>query len=222
MSAPGPDSPREVRLDAAGVALEGTLTSSTGAPGLVVFAHGSGSGRHSPRNRAVAQALNHAGLATLLFDLLTGDEEYEDRHSRRLRFDVPLLAERLAGAVDWARARPDTAALPIGLFGASTGAAAALVTAAGRPDDIGAVVSRGGRVDLAGDVLDRVRAPTLMIVGEHDDLVHELNEQAAARMTCAHALEVVGGATHLFEELGALDRVAALAAAWFRRHLNTA
>ena len=219
MSDAQPAAGEEVRLTAAGAGLNGTLALPPRAGALVLFAHGSGSSRHSPRNRAVAAALNRAGLGTLLFDLLTDAEEPEDRYSRRPRFDIPLLGARLTGAIDWARDRPATAGLPIGLFGASTGAAAALVAAAERPDEVAAVVSRGGRVDLAAEALPRVRAPTLMIVGEHDGLVLELNEQAARQLSCEQSLEIVPGATHLFEELGAMERVADLAVDWFRRHL---
>jgi len=165
----------------------------------------------------VAGVLQDAGFATVLADLLTADEEQTDLRTRALRFDVVLLADRLADMVAWARAGPATGGLPVGLFGASTGAAAALLTAAARPDDVGAVVSRGGRPDLAGDALPRVRAPTLLIVGGRDEVVLDLNRRAYDRLTCKKQLEVVPGATHLFEEPGALDQVAALAADWFTK-----
>lgn len=213
---------RPVTIPADEIALAGDLCLPENAGGLVIFAHGSGSSRHSPRNRAVAGALNEAGLATLLFDLLTESEEPADRYARHLRFDIPLLTRRLEAAVAWATAHHETAALPIGLFGASTGAAAALVTAANRPQQITAVVSRGGRADLAETALPRVRAPTLLIVGGHDDLVVELNEAAAARMRCEVRVEVVPDATHLFQEYGALEQVARLARDWLVHHLTAA
>lgn len=184
--------------------------------GLVIFAHGSGSSRLSPRNQFVARQLQARGLATLLFDLLT-DEEARDR---RNVFDIPLLALRLGAALEWQQSRPEIARLPTGLFGASTGAAAALVAAAHFAERVGAVVSRGGRPDLAGTALPRVRAPTLLIVGGADVEVLELNREAAAQMTCEHALRVVPGATHLFEEPGTLEAVAALAADWLALHLT--
>lgn len=194
--------------------LPGTLTLPPNPVAMVVFAHGSGSGRLSPRNMAVAEALREARLATLLFDLLT-PYEAQDRSNV---FDIPLLAERLESAVDFLREHPEASGLPIGLFGASTGAAAALVAAARRPDDVAAVVSRGGRPDLAGDMLSRVRAPTLLIVGGADTQVLDLNRAAQAQMTCQNKLVIVPGATHLFEEPGALEEVARLAADWFMRH----
>ncbi|HEX6844000.1 MAG TPA: dienelactone hydrolase family protein [Actinomycetota bacterium] len=190
--------------------------------GVVVFAHGSGSSRQSPRNRMVADDLHRAGFATLLFDLLTPAEERVDLVTRHLRFDIPLLAGRLAEAVDHVGRRADTRGLPIGVFGASTGAAAAIIAAAARPEAVGAVVSRGGRPDLADDALGAVLAPTLLIVGGLDDVVIGLNRDAAARMTCPHELTIVPGATHLFEEAGSLEEVARLATAWFRRHLRVA
>jgi dienelactone hydrolase len=209
-----------VRIAAGPVSLEGDLTVPAGARGIVLFAHGSGSGRHSPRNRLVADVLRRAGLATLLLDLLTADEEDIERRGGRLRFNIDLLADRLAGATDWAAAQPLTAGLRVGYFGASTGAGAALVAAAGRPDAIGAVVSRGGRPDLAGGALPLVLAPTLLIVGGNDVPVIDLNEQAAARMTAAETqIVIVPGATHLFEEPGTLEEVARLASDWFTRHL---
>jgi putative phosphoribosyl transferase len=199
------------RIPADDVVLDGDLRIPTHPCGWVIFAHGSGSSRRSPRNIAVAEALNRAGIATLLFDLLTSEEELD----RANVFDVDLLARRLVGATHWLTERPDAHDLPIGYFGASTGAAAALIAAAELGDEISAVVSRGGRPDLARGVLREVRSPTLMIVGGADRVVLELNEDAASRLTCPHGLEVVPGATHLFEEPGALDRVASLAARWF-------
>lgn len=210
---------RAVRIPVDGVVLDGDLVAPRGATGLVLFAHGSGSSRRSPRNRHVASVLHDAGVATLLFDLLTTDEERVDSLTGQLRFDIELLAGRLTGATDWLRAAPDARAWRLGYFGASTGAAAALVAAARRPDDVAAVVSRGGRPDLAGDALPLVEAPTLLIVGGADEEVLELNREAAARMACIRRLEVVPGATHLFEEPGALDQVAKLATRWFRVHL---
>ncbi|MFF6787779.1 phosphoribosyltransferase family protein [Streptomyces filamentosus] len=201
----------DVRIPAGGPELPGDLALPDGATGLVLFAHGSGSGRHSPRNRAVAVALNRAGLGTLLFDLLTEAEAAD----RARVFDTPLLAERLARAATWAAGRPGTGALPRGYFGASTGAAAALWAAASPGDDVTAVVSRGGRPDLAGERLGRVRAPTLLIVGGADEPVLDLNRRALELLRCERRLEVVPGAGHLFEEPGALEEVAALATAWF-------
>jgi putative phosphoribosyl transferase len=191
-----------------------------GATGLVVFAHGSGSSRHSPRNQFVARTLNNAGLATLLFDLLTQEEEAVDLHSREHRFNIALLAERLVYATRWAMQQEETRDLRIGYFGSSTGGAAALVAAADAPQDVGAVVSRGGRPDLAGEALPKVQAPTLLIVGGNDDIVIELNEQARDRMRCEVKLEIVPGATHLFEEPGALEKVAKLASDWFVNHIG--
>ena len=204
-----------------GVALRGDLTQPAGAKGLVVFAHGSGSSRHSPRNHFVARALERQGLATLLIDLLTEDEELFDVETARLRFDIPLLARRVVDIVDWLRARPDTRALPVGVFGASTGGGAALVAAAARPDAVAAVVSRGGRPDLAGSALALVAAPTLLIVGGRDTPVIAMNRTAMAQMSCLVELRIVEGATHLFEEPGTLDQVARLAADWFSRHLGS-
>jgi putative phosphoribosyl transferase len=198
--------------------LGGDLHVPRNACALVIFAHGSGSSRFSPRNKMVAEALNEQGIATLLFDLLTPDEESD----RANVFDIPLLAERLAAVVEWARQQPDLSSLPIGLFGASTGAAAALVAAAALESRIGAVVSRGGRPDLAGSALEEVTAPTLLIVGGHDYGVIELNEQAFARLHAAKSLKIVPGATHLFPEPGAMEEVIALAAGWFRTHLAPA
>jgi putative phosphoribosyl transferase len=209
-----------VRIAAGDVTLEGSLEGLEGARGVVLFAHGSGSGRHSPRNRAVAEALRRGGLATLLFDLLTADEETEDLRTRALRFDIAFLASRLQIAATWLRTLPEAQRLDLGYFGASTGAAAALVAAAAEHDLVQAVVSRGGRPDLAGDALERVRAPTLLIVGGRDEQVLELNRQAFDRLRSHKELEVVEGATHLFEESGALDRVADLARDWFVAHLG--
>jgi dienelactone hydrolase len=210
---------RLVRIPAGGVALEGNLRVPDAASGLVVFAHGSGSSRFSPRNRFVAGVLEEAGLATLLIDLLTPHEEVVDQLTRHLRFDIRLLAERLVSASEWARQQPDTQRLPIGYFGASTGAGAALVAAAQRPDLVGAIVSRGGRPDLAGSALAQVQAPTLLIVGGRDDVVIELNKRAFDRLRCQKGLEIVPGATHLFEEPGTLEQVARLARDWFARYL---
>ncbi len=208
-----------VRVAAGPVTLEGNLSLPERARGIVLFAHGSGSSRHSPRNRYVARVLNEAKLATLLVDLLTPDEEAVDLRTAHLRFDIRLLAGRLVGVTDWLTQYPDTRELRIGYFGASTGAAAALVAAARRPDAVGAIVSRGGRPDLAGPALARVRAPTLLIVGGNDFEVVELNRRALARLSCAKQLEIVPGATHLFEEPGALEEVARLACEWFERYL---
>ena len=210
-----------VQIPTGRVMLTGDLVVPPSASGIVVFAHGSGSSRLSPRNRAVAQELVHDGFATLLFDLLTRGEEVAERYTRHLRFDIPLLAERLIGALDWVERRETTAALPIGLFGASTGAAAALIAAA-RLHRVRAVVSRGGRPDLAGAELANVRCPTLLIVGGDDHQVLELNRRAAARMTAEVELRIVPGATHLFEEPGALDDVIDAAWEWFQRHLTGA
>lgn len=209
----------DVRVETVGVTLPGILDVPASAVGVVVFAHGSGSSRLSPRNAAVAAALRGVGLATLLFDLLTADEEVEDAVTRHLRFDIELLTGRLAGACAFVGARPDTAALPLGLFGASTGAAAALRVAAEGPDVVRAVVSRGGRPDLATDALERVRAPTLLLVGERDETVLELNRWAAERLRCEAQVDVVPRATHLFAEPGALEEVSRRAGAWFRVHL---
>lgn len=209
-----------VRIAAAGVVLEGDLVIPAAARGLVLFAHGSGSSRHSVRNRYVAAALREGRLATLLIDLLTREEESVDLLTAHLRFDIGLLAKRLMAATDWLKADPRTAAHEIGYFGASTGAGAALVAAAQRPDAVGAVVSRGGRPDLAGAYLAQVRAPTLLIVGGDDMPVIGMNEEAMARMRCEVELEIVPGATHLFQEPGALERVAKLARRWFLAHLG--
>jgi putative phosphoribosyl transferase len=211
-----------VQVAAGGLTLEGTLAIPADAQGVVLFAHGSGSSRHSPRNRFVAEALRASRLATLLVDLLTAEEEAVDTRTRHLRFDIGLLAGRLVGAIDWLAAQSETRDLDVGLFGASTGAGAALVAAAERPARVGAVVSRGGRPDLAGDSLPLVRAPTLLIVGEWDEPVIDLNERARDHMRAATRLEIVPRATHLFEEPGALEAVARLAREWFARHLAPA
>jgi len=208
-----------VRVPAGEVMLDGNLTLPEGSHAIVLFAHGSGSSRHSPRNRYVARLLNEANLSTLLIDLLTLDEEVIDARTAQLRFDIGLLAERLVAATDWLTQFPDTRQLRIGYFGASTGAAAALAAAALRTDVVGAVVSRGGRPDLAGAALMRVQAPTLLIVGENDGQVIQLNREALAQLRCEKQLMIVPGATHLFEEPGALDVVARLASDWFERHL---
>jgi pimeloyl-ACP methyl ester carboxylesterase len=212
--------PALVRIQAGSVTLEGDLQVPDQATAVVLFAHGSGSGRHSTRNRYVAGELQVAGVATLLIDLLTLAEEAIDQHTAHLRFDIPLLAERLVAATRWLADEPSTRSLPVGYFGASTGGGAALVAAAALPDRVGAVVSRGGRPDLAGDALPRVRAPTLFIVGGRDLTVLELNRGAMARMRAEVRLEIVPGATHLFEEPGALETVAHLARDWFLGHLR--
>jgi putative phosphoribosyl transferase len=209
---------RELRLDIGGVTLSGDLTLPRDARGLVIFAHGSGSSRLSPRNREVAATLGDAGLATLLFDLLTDAEA----RRRELVFDIPLLARRLEQVTRWAIAEPDTKGLPIGYFGASTGAAAALRAAAAARDVVKAVVSRGGRPDLAADRLPFVSAPTLLLVGSLDHRVLELNRRAAAMLRCEHQMTVIGGAGHLFAEPGTLDQVARLAGVWFQTHLTEA
>ena len=211
---------RPTRVPAGPVVLEGNLGVPEGARGIVLFAHGSGSGRHSPRNRYVAGTLREAGLATLLIDLLTPDEEAVDLRTRHLRFDIGLLAGRLVGVTDWLVRSPETQDLRIGYFGASTGAGAALVAAAERPDAVGAVVSRGGRPDLAEDALPLVRAPTLLIVGGDDAPVIGMNREALEQLRAQKRLEILPGATHLFEEPGALEEVARLAAGWFASHLG--
>ncbi len=208
--------PRSVRVGEKG--LEGLLTMPEAASGVVIFAHGSGSSRLSPRNTYVARALNRRGLATLQFDLLT-DAESADRDNV---FDIPLLGRRVVESVNWTRGDESTRALPVGLFGASTGAAAALVAAAELPETVRAVVSRGGRPDLAESVLSRVRAPTLLIVGGRDDVVVELNERALDALRCDKRLTIVPGATHLFEEPGTLDQVITAAGDWFGTHLEAA
>jgi dienelactone hydrolase len=214
--------PIDVTVQSGEVALEGALSIPERAGGVVLFAHGSGSSRFSPRNRFVAAFLNQGGLGTLLLDLLTAEEHAIDERSGALRFDIDLLSRRLIGVVDWARTHPDMRHLPIGLFGASTGAAAALNAAADRRQRVAAVVSRGGRPDLAMAALPAVRAPTLLIVGGLDGVVIDMNRRAAAQLACEHRLEIVPGATHLFEEPGKLEEVARLARKWFQQHLGRA
>ena len=211
----------EVHIPAGRALLSGNLTIQENSEALLLFAHGSGSSRHSPRNQFVARTLNHAGLGTLLFDLLTPEEEALDVYTREHRFNIGLLAERLVHATKWARQQEQTRDLRVGYFGSSTGGAAALVAAAELPQDAGAVVSRGGRPDLPGDALARVQAPTLLIVGGNDDVVIELNEMARDRMRCEVKLEIIPGATHLFEEPGALEQVARLASDWFVKRIGT-
>ena len=210
----------EVQIPAGRAVLSGNLTIPENAMALVLFAHGSGSSRHSPRNQFVARTLNRAGLGTLLFELLTPEEEALDIYTREHRFNISLLAERLVHATKWVRQQEETRDLPIGYFGSSTGGAAALVAAAELPQDVGAVVSRGGRPDLAGDALPKVQAPILLIVGGNDDIVIELNETARDRMRCEVKLEIIPGATHLFEEPGALEQAAKLASDWFVNHIG--
>jgi dienelactone hydrolase len=202
----------DIGIPAGDVEMQATVTVPAESRGTVVFAHGSGSGRHSPRNQFVAKALNDAGFATVLADLLTPDEERVDARTAEHRFDIPLLADRVVDLVDWVSD-------DVGLFGASTGAAAALMAAAERPSTVRAVISRGGRPDLAGDSLSQVEAPTLLLVGGRDQAVLDLNRKAQQRLRAVNRLEVVPGATHLFEEPGALERVAELAAAWLTAHL---
>lgn len=210
----------EVRIPSGDAWLYGDLSIPSGFAGIVLFAHGSGSGRHSARNRQVAQRLQQAGIATLLFDLLTAQEEQVDLHTREHRFDIPLLTRRMQDATTWIRARADLQHAPIGYFGASTGSAAALIAAARLGDRIAAVVSRGGRPDLAGAAaLAAVKAPTLLIVGGADHGVIELNQEAHQRLQCEKQLAIVPGATHLFEERGALEQVSQLAASWFVSHM---
>ena len=209
----------EIRLQAERAILSGSLTIPENAVALVLFAHGSGSSRHSPRNQFVARTLNDAALATLLFDLLTPEEEAMDLNTREHRFNIRLLAERLVYATRWAKQQEETRGLRIGYFGSSTGGAAALVAAAQLSEGIGAIVSRGGRPDLAGDALSKVHAPTLLIVGGNDDIVIGLNEMARDQMRCGAKLVIIPGATHLFEEPGALEQVAKFASDWFVRHL---
>ncbi|HSJ57371.1 MAG TPA: dienelactone hydrolase family protein [Anaerolineae bacterium] len=209
-----------MRVPSHDVVLEGNLTIPPDARGIVLFAHGSGSSRHSTRNRFVAGALNDGGLATLLMDLLTAEEEQIDLRTRHLRFDIEMLAGRLVDAVDWLDEQKETRRLRVGTFGSSTGAAAALIAAARRPRHVHAVVSRGGRPDLAGPSLALVEAPTLLIVGGRDEVVIDLNEQAMAQIETNRVdLEIVPGAGHLFEEPGTLEEVARLAREWFTRHL---
>lgn len=210
-----------VDIPAGDLELQGNLQVPRGANGVVLFAHGSGSSRHSVRNRFVASSLNEAGLATLLMDLLSEDEEAIDLRTTRLRFDIAFLAERLLHAIDWLGRNPGTGQLDIGLFGSSTGAAAALLSAAERPDEVRAIVSRGGRADLAGPALGAVRAPTLLIVGGNDAPVIELNRQAESELRCVKEMTIVPRASHLFEEPGALEAVSNFAARWFQKHLQS-
>lgn len=213
---------REVQILSTGVRLEGMVSIPQEAMGLVLFVHGRGSSRHSPRNQFVAQTLQEGGLATLLFDLLTPEEEQIDQRTRHLRFDVDLLARRTTGALEWLDLQPYARELKRGLFGSSTGAAAALIAAAELPEKVDAVVSRGGRPDLAGPALPKVQAPTLLVVGGHDEVVINLNEQSLAQMQPAaeKKLMIVPGASHLFEEPGTLEYAARLARDWFQRHLS--
>jgi pimeloyl-ACP methyl ester carboxylesterase len=201
-------------------AVEANLSIPEGAEAIVLFAHGTGSSRHSPRNNFVADKLRDGGLATLLIDLLTEEEKEIDRRTRRIRFDIERLADRVTGATDWLRGHEKTKDLHLGIFGSSTGAAGALIAGARRPDGVDAVVSRGGRVDLAEDVFGQVQAPALFIVGGNDVQVRELNRQALSQMEGENRMEVVPGAGHLFEGPGELDQVAALARDWFQRHLG--
>jgi putative phosphoribosyl transferase len=210
---------RAVQIASHGLLLEGDLRIPGRARGLVIFAHGSGSSRQSPRNRAVAATLNDTGMATLLLDLLTAQEEYAERWTRHLRFDLTLLSSRLVSARKWASVDQDVGGLPVGYFGSSTGAAAALIATAQEPTEIGALVSRGGRPDLAGDALPQVRAPTQLILGAADEEVIALNQEAFARLRCEKQLRIVLGASHLFEEPGALEEVARMANDWFAEYL---
>ena len=209
-----------VKIPAGKTTINGNLTIPSKAKGIVLFAHGSGSGRFSPRNTMVAREINKAGIATLLIDLLTEQEEAEDEFTGEFRFDIDLLAQRLIFATEWLTTNPSTSSLVIGYFGASTGAAAALIAAAKLPERVNAVVSRGGRPDLAGDYLSRVKAPTLLIVGGDDTEVLELNRDALEQLRSEKELTVVPGATHLFEELGKLEQVAKLAIDWFSKYLK--
>jgi dienelactone hydrolase len=213
---------RPVQVRAGAALIDGDLAVPPRALGLVVFAHGSGSSRFSRRNREVAQTLEDGGFATLLLDLLTREEEAIDLRTREYRFDIDRLGHRVVAAIDWAAGESDISELPIACFGASTGAAAALIAAAERPNGVRAVISRGGRPDLAGDALPRVQAPTLLIVGGADDVVIDLNREAMQRMRAHVELEIVPGATHLFEEPGTLEQVSRLAVAWCRRYLTRA
>jgi putative phosphoribosyl transferase len=210
----------EVHIPAGRASLAGNLNIPVNATALVLFAHGSGSSRHSLRNQFVARTLNDTGLATLLFDLFTPEEELVDMRTAELRFDIDLLAKRLVHATKWTKRQEQTRDLRIGYFGSSTGGGAALVAAAQLPNDVNAVVSRGGRPDLAGAALPKVQAPTLLIVGGEDDIVIDLNEQTRDQMRCEVKLEIIPGATHLFEEPGALEQIAKLASDWFRDHIT--
>lgn len=208
-----------VHVSTNGATVEANLSIPEGAEGIVLFAHGTGSSRHSPRNNFVADELRDGGLATLLIDLMTPEEKQVDRRTRQIRFDIDRLAQRVTGATDWLLEQPETEDLNLGYFGSSTGAAGALIAATERPDAAKAVVSRGGRVDMAEAVLDQVRAPTLFIVGGNDYRVLQLNRQALEQLESEKELEIVAGAGHLFEEPGALDEVARLAREWFQEHL---
>jgi len=209
------------RIPAGGVVLDGDLVIPSGAEGIVLFAHGSGSSRHSPRNQSVARVIREAGIGVLLFDLLTREEESVDVYTRHLRFDIGLLTERLVEATRWIADQEATQGVRAGYFGSSTGAAVALMAAARLGENIGAVVSRGGRPDLAGDALPLVKSPTLLIVGGRDESVVELNQDACARLRCKKEMRIIPGATHLFEEPGALQQVAHFATVWFREHLRS-
>ena len=215
----GPSTPVRIPLET--TALQGDLSISPDPSGLVIFVHGSGSSRFSPRNRYVAEQLNKHGLATLLLDLLTEDENAIDSETMQYRFDIPMLADRSMLVVSWVRRQPGLDRLPIGLFGASTGAAAALMTAAAMPDQVSAVVSRGGRPDLARETLSKVQAPTLLIVGSKDRVVIDLNEKAMKQMRCIRELKIIPGATHLFEEPGTMEQVADAASNWFLTYLQS-
>lgn len=209
-----------VKIPVGKINLEGELTIPREVSGLVLFVHGSGSSRKSPRNQYVAEVLNDAGIATLLFDLLTAEEEVVDERTRELRFDIELLAERLEKVTDWVANNPTTKQLGLGYFGASTGAAAALIAEVRTPHLIRAIVSRGGRPDMANSQLARVKAPTLLIVGGRDEVVIELNEQALSKLTCSKGLVIIPGATHLFEERGTLEEVAVTAKDWFLKYFS--
>src|ERR671918_1790818 len=213
-------SAHNVKIRSGKVILHGELSIPTGAEGVVLFVHGSGSSRHSPRNQFVARTIREAGVGTLLFDLLTQEEETVDMRTRHLRFDIGLLAERLVDASNWIKRGPDTSHLRVGYFGSSTGGGAALVAAAEVGEEVGAVVSRGGRPDLAGDALPKVKSPTLLIVGGYDYPVIRMNEDAYRQLDCEKEMIIVPGATHLFEEPGTLEEVAHLAADWFQMHLS--
>jgi putative phosphoribosyl transferase len=215
-----PEISLSVQIPSSSAALEGDLVLPSATKAVVLFAHGSGSSRHSPRNQFVARSIRAAGLGTLLFDLLTAHEEALDARTGHLRFDIGLLAERLAEATRWAKREAATRELGVGYFGASTGGGAALVAAADLGAEIGAVVSRGGRPDLAGEALPRVKSPTLLIVGGLDSQVIELNRQAYARLNCEKQMVIVPGASHLFEEPGTLEEVARVASEWFTQHLH--
>ena len=211
---------KSVRIPVGGVLLEGELRLPENAPGVVLFAHGSGSSRHSPRNQFVAGVIREAGIGTLLFDLLTNDEERQDTATGVLRFDIALLAKRLVGATRWIEKQPETSGLKVGYFGASTGGGAALVAATELGVGIAAVVSRGGRPDLAGDALPKVKSPTLLVVGGYDEMVISLNDDAFAKLRCEKDFRIVPGATHLFEEPGTLEQVAQISADWFSKHME--